>query len=326
MMRWATFLGLAGLLLAIGLFVGQGVAEVAAAFLAGGIGLIWASLFHIVPMAVNARAWHVLLPPRRRPGLAFFLWLVWVREAVNGLLPVARIGGEVVSARLMRLGGLPTSQAVASLVVDVTLSLASQFLFTIIGIGLLLALSGDIDLGLRLTLALLLTVPFVIVLIAVQRRGLFELMGRLFNMLFRERWSTLIGATARIDRAVRHLYRRRAWLMRCLAWQLLGWILGAGEIWLALRYLGHPVGVAEAIVLEALAQAVSSAAFMVPAALGVQEGGFLVFGGILGLGPEIGLALALARRLRDIVVFVPALLAWQYVEGKRWWLSDGVRR
>jgi putative membrane protein len=319
MLGWAGLFGLAGLALAIGLFVHQGVADVAAAFLAGGVGLMWASLFHVVPMTINGRAWQVLLSPRTRPGLPFFLWLVWVREAVNGLLPVARIGGEVVSARLMLLGGIKPAPAIASLVVDVTLSLASQFLFTVLGLGLLAGASGTLDLGLRLGLGLAVTLPLVGVFIAAQRRGLFELLARLFNLVFRDRWRDLIAQSSRIDRAVRHLYRRRGRLIACLAWQFVGWVAGAGEIWLALVYLGHPLTPAEAVLLEALAQAVSSAAFMVPGALGVQEGGFLVFGGILGLGPEIGLALALARRLRDVVVFLPALLAWQAVEGRRWW-------
>jgi hypothetical protein len=56
---------------------------------------------------------------------------------------------------------------------------------------------------------------------------------------------------------------------------------------------------------------------MVPGALGVQEGGFLVFGGLLGLGPDVALALALARRVRDLIVFTPALVAWQLSEGRR---------
>ncbi len=116
---------------------------------------------------------------------------------------------------------------------------------------------------------------------------------------------------------VRLLYRRRARIAACTVWQLAGWIAGAGEIWLALRFLGSPVSLGDALIVESLAQAVSSAAFIVPGALGVQEGGFLVIGGLIGLGPEISLALALARRARDIIIFVPALLAWQASEGRR---------
>ena len=46
-----------------------------------------------------------------------------------------------------------------------------------------------------------------------------------------------------------------------------------------------------------------------PGALGVQEGGFLVVGGLVGLPPELALALALVRRARDVIIFVPALIA-----------------
>ena len=95
------------------------------------------------------------------------------------------------------------------------------------------------------------------------------------------------------------------------------YIVAAGEIWLALYFLGHPVSVAEAILIDALTHAVSSAAFVVPAALGVQEGGFMVIGGLLGLTPEIALALALARRARDLILFLPGLLAWQIAEGRK---------
>ena len=56
------------------------------------------------------------------------------------------------------------------------------------------------------------------------------------------------------------------------------------------------------------------AAFLVPGALGLQEAGFLGLGLLLGLAPETALALAIARRIRDLVVFLPGLLAWVWVE------------
>lgn len=37
----------------------------------------------------------------------------------------------------------------------------------------------------------------------------------------------------------------------------------------------------------------------------------------LGLSPELSLALALTRRARDLIVFLPGLLAWQAQEGRR---------
>ena len=70
----------------------------------------------------------------------------------------------------------------------------------------------------------------------------------------------------------------------------------------------------DAIVIEALIQAISSAAFVVPGALGVQEGGFLLIGAALGIDGTTALALAAARRLRDVIVFFPGLIAWQWAE------------
>ena len=52
--------------------------------------------------------------------------------------------------------------------------------------------------------------------------------------------------------------------------------------------------------------------------LGVQEAGFLVLGHALGLSPDIAAALALMRRCRDLLLYVPGLIAWQVQEGK--WL------
>ena len=310
-------LGLAGLAGAVGLIVYQGQRAVLSALAVGGFGLLWASLFHAVPMAINARAWQILMPGARPPSLAAFTWFVWVREAVNGLLPVARIGGEVVSVRLLIQRGVRPASAVASLVVDMTISIVSQFVFTMIGLALLVLVTTDVATVGRIALGLAATLPIVGALLLVQRAGAFALVARALQGVTGGRLAGLVGGSARIDRAIRLFYRRRNRLLGCSLWQLAGWIAGSGEIWLALYFLGHPVSLLDAVLLEALAQAVSSAAFMVPGALGVQEGGFLLFGSLLGLGPEVALALALARRVRDLVVFVPALVAWQLSEGKR---------
>lgn len=317
MIRWATLLGLLGLGLATGLIVYYGAGEVFAALSVAGLGILWASLFHFVPMAVNARAWQVLMPGRRRPSVAFFTWAVWLRKSVNGLLPVARVGGEIVSARVLIWHGVRTSPAIGSLVVDTTLSIVTQFVFTALGLALLALRSDDVTAIGRIAIGLLVAVPIVAALLAVQRLGLFGLLGRIFNLLFRDRWAALAAGARRLDDAVRLMYRRRDRVLSCCLWQLLGWVLGAGEIYLALHFLGYPVSIWDAVLIEALAQAVSSAAFIVPAAIGVQEGGFIVFGALVGLTPEISLALALARRARDLIMFLPPLVLWQWLEAKR---------
>src|SRR6266542_3518086 len=64
---------------------------------------------------------------------------------------------------------------------------------------------------------------------------------------------------------------------------------------------------------------IRSAAFPVPAGLGVQEGGYLVVGHLLGISGEGAFALALVARAREIGLGIPALITWQLVEGRRLW-------
>jgi putative membrane protein len=161
------------------------------------------------------------------------------------------------------------------------------------------------------------TIPIVIALLVIQKIGFFGLLYRLLRLLFGEKLAGWVGDPQQLDRAIKALYRRRGRILQCFIWQTAGWLLGTGEIWLVLYFFGQPVSFAAALAIEALAQAVASAGFIVPGALGIQEGGFLLFGEAFGLTADTALALALARRVRDLLLFSPAVLIWQFGEGKR---------
>ena len=54
-----------------------------------------------------------------------------------------------------------------------------------------------------------------------------------------------------------------------------------------------------------------------PAGLGVQEAGFVLFGKLLGVPAEASIALSLAKRVRELGYAIPALLSWQWAETRR---------
>lgn len=83
------------------------------------------------------------------------------------------------------------------------------------------------------------------------------------------------------------------------------------------------MGFVDCVILQSLGQAVRAAAFLVPGALGIQEGGFMVLGMALGLDAEIGLALSLAKHLRELLVGLPGLVAW-HVSETRHWMEPGL--
>jgi putative membrane protein len=318
MIRLAALFGLLGLAAATAIIIYSGYAQILQALDQAGIGIIWTTLYHIVPMICCIIGWRALMPGKTRPSLPFFFYILWLRTSVNNLMPVARIGGEIVAIRVMTKHGVRQTSAVASTVVELTTSVIAVFLFATIGIGMFIAHVGT-GVMWQLIAALLFILPIIVALTLAQRAGFFGILDKIFSFMFRERWGKFAGSAARLDRAVHAMYRRRKRVIFCAVWQLIAWVSGSGEIWLALYFLGHPLTIAESVMIEALIQAASSVAFAVPGALGVQEAGFLLFGRMLGLTPDIALALAVIRRCRDLLLFVPGLIAWQMQEG-RWLL------
>jgi hypothetical protein len=60
--------------------------------------------------------------------------------------------------------------------------------------------------------------------------------------------------------------------------------------------------------------AIRGAAFAVPGGFGVQEGGLVLLGHLMGLAPETALALSLVKRVPDVALGLPGLAAWHWIE------------
>ena len=129
--------------------------------------------------------------------------------------------------------------------------------------------------------------------------------------------SGFTGRAEAIDEAVVATYRRRSALTLSSLLRLVGWVAGVGEVWLTMWALGRPLSLTDAFILESLSAGVRGAAFMVPGALGAQEGGLVLFGALLGIPADLALAISLAKRVRELALGLPGLAAWQWVEGRR---------
>jgi glycosyltransferase 2 family protein len=320
MFRLALLFGLLGLAAATGIIIWSGYASILEALRVAGWGILWTSLYHLLPLMASAAGWRGLMPGQKRPSLLYFLYLLWLRGAVNNLMPVARIGGEIVSVRVMMKHGIRKSSAVAATVVELTLSIAAVFLFVLSGVFLLSLRVADDNIGWKLAAGMLASTPLIAAIAAVQSIGFFGLLDRIFTLLLRDAWKKFAGNAALLDRAIHAIYRRKNRVLACFLWLILSWSSGCGEVWLGLDFLGHPSTLVDCFIIEALIQGASSAAFAIPGALGVQEAGFLFFGHLFGLPPEIAVALAVIRRCRDLILYLPGLICWQAQEG-RWLLK-----
>jgi putative membrane protein len=277
------------------------------------------TLFHLAPLSIDALAWRELLPAPSRPGFLGIAWIKWIRESISSLLPVAGVGGDVAAARLVHKRGVPGAEAAGSMVVDITVGAAAQLVFVLIGVALL-AFRSNADAARTVARAALIGVAAFAAAIGafvlVQHNSMFGIFARLARRVAPERWlSVFAGHASAIDDAVMATYRRRFSLLLAGALRLLGCLVGAGEIWLVMYFLKRPLSLTDALILESLSSGVRAAAFMVPGGLGAQEGGTVLFGALFGVPADMALAISLSKRVRELALGLPGLVAWQWAEG-----------
>jgi putative membrane protein len=308
-----------GLVLLVYLIVDSGAAEVAHAMLVVGWGLLPIALYHLVPLLLSTLSWRELLPVSSRPDFISLVWIRWIRESINSLLPVAGVGGDFASARLIHLRGVPGTQAAASMVVDTTVGVATQLVFVITGVMLLVFRSTDHAALLVAWSTLIGTGAFIVVIatfVLVQHRSMFDKFAKLAQRLLPTDWlAGFAGSASTIDDAVVAGYRSGLSFWRANLLRLVGWVAGAGEIWLVMHFLGQPFEMVDAFILESITSGVRAAAFMVPGALGALEGSFVLLGALFGLPAETALAISLSKRVRELVLGLPGLFVWHWVEG-----------
>src|SRR5438046_6947501 len=227
------------------------------------------------------------------------IWARWIAESINQLLPALHVGGNVVRAQRLARAGVPGGLAAASVVVDITLHLFGQLLCTALGLSILLKHANGLGVDGGVVAGFVLSTAGAAAFYVAQRQGLFTPAAGSFRRVFRyPEWSSVSQGAGAIDAWIAGLYEYQWSLAHAEFWHVLSWLLGAGETWLALRFLGHPVDLTSALVIESLGEAICTVAFAVPAGLGVQEGGLVLLGGLFGLTPDVSVALSLAKRVR----------------------------
>jgi putative membrane protein len=310
-------LAAAGLLVAVYLIADTGFEEVGKAFAGIGWGMALILLYDLAVLSCAGLAWAALTRPAWHGPLSLFVVIRYVREAINSLLPVAQIGGDVIGARMLTGRGAPASLAAASIIADKTVEILGQLVYTLAGFLLLLGRNGESDLTPGIGIGLLVAGPLVLAFLGLQHSRLFAAFERLLLRLAdRLQWEGL-GRMAGLHAALTGIYRQPIGLALGFALHSLAWAAGAGEVWLALQLMGHPLGFVDCFILESLGQAARSAAFIIPGGLGAQEGALLLIGGALGLPAEYALALSLVKRASQLLFGFPLLAAWPFLERRR---------
>jgi glycosyltransferase 2 family protein len=272
--------------------------------------------WQLLLFVVLGLAWDLITPARvmRRPWV--LIWGRMVRDASANCLPFSQVGGFVFGARAVTLHGVEWHTATASTVVDVTAEFLAQIAFACIGLGILLAraphsgVAVPVEVG--ITLAVLAGFAFVWV-----QKGAAPIFARIGRRIASRRFPNADERMEILQAELGLIYGHTGKLALGFLVHLAGWISTGVAGWIAYRALGVPIAFDDALAIEALLSAAAALAFLVPVNAGVQEAGYAGLGAVFGVPPELSLSVSLIRRARDIVVGVPILLIWQFVEMRR---------
>jgi putative membrane protein len=279
----------------------------------GVVGLLVLIILHLPVIAAAGLAWWCF--GRGLPGAALsaFVRARLVRDSATVALPFSQLGGFAAGIRVLAVSGVPAVWCGLSMFADLVGEFAS--LFPYVGIGLAaLALLAPWS-GLLTPLAIGASVfAGLMVLAWIERRRI----AKALHAPVRAVVYRFTGAEPELSPDIRGIFDRLDLSHRAIAANIAlhfgRWAIGAVETWVAFRLMGVPVSLGNALIIDCITAALRIFAFMVPAAVGVQEGLYVLVCGIVGLPPAIALAFSFVWRARDLLIGFLGLGVWHAAE------------
>jgi len=272
----------------------------------------------LIPYALTCLLWTLswrllLVSETGRPSMWRLFFIRLAGESLNLLTPTASFGGEPFKAQRLHAVGVSWPEATASLAIHKALMVLSLVLYSVVSLAFLpLALPG---ISFRLALISCLGTLFLAggggAFLLLQRRNPCLMLMRLLQghgicpaaLLAKEE------QLASLDSFLAGFYRDhpRTGLLALLFF-FLGWVVHAVEVYMIFRILGHPISFGTAFCLDGLSQLAAGLGFMIPASLGVQDGGNMLLSLGFNLGATLGAGFSMLRRFREAFWLMLGLL------------------
>ena len=269
---------------------------------------------YFLAFVIDSFSWQLALTGI--PLDAAWLYRMWkvrmVGEVFNSVLPAAGMGGEPVKAVLLKKHyAIGYRESTASLILAKTINLIALVAF--LGTGFILmvnsqALPGSFKLVAGLGLGAFALGIFLF--FAVQRLKITSLTGSwIGRRRLGRRIEELLHHVRDMDDRLAGFYSGHGVRFAgAVGLALVNWLLGAVEIYITMIFLDRPISFTDAWIIEAAAQLVRAGTFFIPASIGAQEGVFLLIYGAMTGSPALGAAVAVVRRLREIMWILWGLL------------------
>src|SRR5262245_53870290 len=256
---------------------------------------------YLLVFICDAFGWRYAFTEPPPVGFLRLLALQVIGKAANIITPLASVGGDPLKAYLLQTAGVPFSAGLASVVIARTMATVAQGIFVlVITVMTFFSLGLPWQLVQAVVVALVIGAMLVGAFLFAQTHGLFtSLLGQACRL--QHRLSLFEEGARDVDRRIADYYHQR-WGrgILCLTFHFLGWLAEGVEVYVLLKLLQLSVTATVAIGIAALSSAVRAASFVIPASLGIQEGGNIFIFSSFGLPADAAMAFSILRRMREL--------------------------
>jgi hypothetical protein len=258
-------------------------------------------------MAVRARAWTICSRADHDQGIPFgaAFTATLAADALGNLTPLGLLASEPAKVMMGRRH-VPTSTSLSSVAVENGFYTASVLAMLLGGVWVLLQRTNVPPMMERAGEAVVVAalVGGAVTLWMFRTRP--ALLSRAGDLLTRVRRTPM--SKDGLQALEQSVYDVARWpvtrLIHVAAWEALFHVAAVTEVWLILRTMpaGAHISVTDAFLMETAGRFITVAFKFIPYRLGVDEMGSGSVSQLLGLGASTGVALALVRRVRILVL------------------------
>ena len=276
---------------------------------------------HIPTLFMDSLSWRILMT-NDKLKLRWCIIITWIAQTASKIMPTGVLTGEFVRIYLGKKRGVPIPQISATVIGDLILATFSLMIMGVISIVIFLNYykeSGHdiLDLKFIFLASFLIILGSVFFCISMRYRLIKSLLTIIIS---KKTILPLKQFTLNLLKTDYVLYQLSFQLKRLFIGmfvRLMGWFCGALEIYIFFLIINIDISIIDVVLIETFTALMRSIVFFIPAGVGVQELSFILIGNFLGLTNPVSFSMALGRRIREIMIGIPAIITWILIFEKK---------
>ncbi len=225
-----------------------------------------------------------------------------IGEAFNYIF--FQVGGEPVKAFLLKNNyGIKYKSSIGSLILAKTIILFALIIFCFVGLVSIFYTNkfGD-NFEKASLIGFVLFTTLISLFFIVQRYKLTSKFHNIFKNKLSKKFNNFFKHLQETEHKIADFYKKtKKDFFKILFLNLSNWFFGALELYAIFYLLNEKITFLEAVAIETLVQLVRAMLFFIPSNLGTQEGVFVLAVNVLKDSTPLGLAVAIIRRLREVI-------------------------